>query len=93
MSHLIEEYAKNLGVKISEPIVNDHFFPITQCKYITLNQAGVASKTYSHYDIVLSLLKPFLDRADIKVIQIGGDKKIEGTEAHLSSKLLFCLNL
>ena len=84
MSHLIEEYAKNLGVKISEPIVNDHFFPITQCKYITLNQAGVASKTYSHYDIVLSLLKPFLDRADIKVIQIGGDKKIEGTEAALN---------
>jgi hypothetical protein len=84
MSHLIEEYAKNLGVKISEPIVNDHFFPITQCKYITLNQAGVASKTYSHYDIVLSLLKPFLDRAGIKVIQIGGDKKIEGTEAALN---------
>jgi hypothetical protein len=84
MSHLIEEYAKNLGVKISEPIVNDHFFPITQCKYITLNQASVASKTYSHYDIVLSLLKPFLDRAGIKVIQIGGDKKIEGTEAALN---------
>ena len=84
MSHLIEEYAKNLGVKISEPIVNDHFFPIIPYKYITLNQAGVASKTYSHYDIVLSLLKPFLERSGIKVIQMGGDKKIEGTDMALN---------
>lgn len=84
MSHLIEEYAKNLGVKISEPVVNDHFFPIIPNKYITLNQAGVSAKTYSHYDIVLSLLKPFLDRSGIKVIQMGGDKKIEGTDMALS---------
>ena len=59
MSHLIEEYAKSLGVKISEPIVRDHFFPTLPENYITVNQAGVSSKIYSHYDIVLSLLKPF----------------------------------
>ena len=84
MSHLIEEYAKSLGVKISEPIIRDHFFPTLPEKYITVNQAGVSSKIYSHYDIVLSLLKPFLDRADIKVVQMGGEKKIEGVDSALN---------
>ena len=28
MPHLLREYAKNLGVKISKPIVKEHFFPI-----------------------------------------------------------------
>mgnify|MGYP003133328552 CR=1 FL=1 len=85
MSHLIEEYAKSLGVKISSPIVKDHYFPILFDKYITIHQASnVPSKTYSHYDIVLSLLKPFLERAKIKVIQLGGDTKIEGVDAALN---------
>ena len=36
MSHLIEEYAKNLGVIVSRPILSDHFFPLVSKKYITL---------------------------------------------------------
>ena len=85
MSHLIEEYAKNLGVKISSPVLKDHYFPVLFDKYITIHQASaMPSKTYSHYDIVLSLLKPFLDRAKIKVIQLGGDSKIEGVDMALN---------
>lgn len=85
MAHLIEEYAKSLGVKISSPVVKDHYFPICFDKYITIHQASnVSSKTYSHYDIVVRLLKPFLERAKIKVIQLGGSKKIEGVDAALN---------
>ena len=84
MSHLIEEYAKSLGVRISEPIVRDHFFPTLPERYITVNQASVSSKIYSHYDIVLSLLEPFLDRAGIQVVQMGGKKKIEGVHTALN---------
>ena len=84
MSHLIEEYAKSLGVRISEPIVRDHFFPTLPERYITVNQAGVSSKIYSHYDIVFSLLEPFLDRAGIQVVQMGGKKKIEGVHTALN---------
>ena len=47
MAHLIHEYAKNLGVKISQPVVNDHFFPLLADKYITLHQPDqFSSKTY-----------------------------------------------
>ena len=37
MSHLIEEYAKSLGVKIGKPVLNDHFYPILDEKYITIH--------------------------------------------------------
>lgn len=85
MSHLIEEYAKNLGVKISSPVVKDHYFPILFDKYITIHQASnVPSKTYSYYDIVINLLKPFLDRAKIKIVQLGGEKKINGVDQALN---------
>ena len=85
MSHLVEEYAKNLGVKISQPIVKDHFFPILFEKYITLSADGsVQSKNYPHYDIVIKLLKPFLDNAGIKIIQLGGLSRLEGTDAALN---------
>lgn len=85
MSHLIEEYAKSLGVKIGSPVVKDHYFPISLDKYITIHQAyNVPSKTYSHYDVVISLLKPFLERAKIKIVQLGGVKKIEGVDLALN---------
>ena len=85
MSHLLEEYAKNLGVKISLPVVKDHFFPLTEDKYITLsNDDNVESKHYPYYDIVLNLLNPFLQRENIKVVQLGGKAKIEGVDAALN---------
>ena len=36
MSHILEEYAKSLGVYISKPIISEHYFPICEEKYIEL---------------------------------------------------------
>lgn len=83
MSHLLEEYAKNLGVKVSKPIVQEHFFPLLDDKYIILcGEDETQSKYYKHYVLVLSLLKPILKKNNIKVYQFGG-KRISGV-----SKLL-----
>ena len=85
MSHLLEEYAKNLGVKISSPIVKDHFFPLTCDKYITIsNDDDTESKHYPYYEIVLNLLAPFLKDNDIKVVQLGGKSKINGVDEALN---------
>ena len=85
MSHLLEEYAKNLGVKISLPIVKDHFFPLTIEKYITLaNDDDIQSKHYPFYELVLNLLSPFLKNNSIKVVQLGGKSKIEGVDQALT---------
>jgi hypothetical protein len=71
MSHLLEEYAKSLGVYISKPIVSKHYFPICENKYITIHlEDDIQSKKYKYYHIVLSLLKPFLIEQNIKVFQI-----------------------
>lgn len=99
MSHIIEEYSKNLGVKISKPIVNKHFFPILHDKYIIIyGDDSIQSKTYSYYDIVLELIRPVLNQFDIKVIQLKGSSIIRGVnnildvafknEAYLISKSL-----
>tara|TARA_B100000519_G_C14242294_1_gene437932 strand:- start:1361 stop:2506 length:1146 start_codon:yes stop_codon:yes gene_type:complete len=81
MAHLLEEYAKNLGVKISQPVINDHFFPLRVEKYITISQeSSVESKVYPYYPVVINLLKPFLERAGIKIVQLGGATRIEGVD-------------
>jgi len=85
MPHLLEEYAKNLGVKISLPVIKDHFFPLTADKYITLsNDDEVESKHYPYYDMVLNLIRPFLQEEDIKVVQLGGKVRIEGVDTALN---------
>jgi hypothetical protein len=77
MSHLIEEYSKNLGVKISKPVISNHFWPIVHEKYITICvDSQVPSKTYKHYDIVIDIVKKSLRQRGIKIIQIGSAKSL-----------------
>ena len=81
MPHLLKEYAKNLGVKISKPILKEHFFPIEYDNYITLSvEDGIPSKYYRYYEIVFFILKPFLNKFGIKIIQISGSKKVKGVD-------------
>lgn len=73
MSHLIEEYAKSLGVKIGKPVILDHFYPTLDEKYITIHSDNkIDSKAYEYFPQVISLLKPFLYKNGYKIYQIGG---------------------
>lgn len=76
MSHLIEEYAKNLGVKADKtPIIFEHFWPLPFDRYVVINSGGeAASKIYKHFGIVLDMLVPVLAKNGINVIQIGSEK-------------------
>ena len=83
MSHLAEEYAKACGVKMGEPIINPHYFPILHDKYITIhNDKKVQAKEYDFWPDVVRLLKQHL--GDIKIIQIGayGEDRINGVDDH-----------
>ena len=103
MSHIIEEYEKSLGVKKSYPVVNRHFFPTDCSNYILIsNQQKVPSKIYSHFLMVVDLLRSFCEEKGIKIYLLGsGDQKefIQGVdriysnlnfrqEAYLISKAL-----
>jgi len=74
MGHLIEEYAKNLGVKIGKPIFEPHFIPIVDEKYITIHVDNkINSKYYEFFPEVIDLIKPHLSANGYKIYQIGGD--------------------
>ena len=74
MSHLVEVYAKDLGVKIGEPHFKPHFFPILEENYITIhNDNKVQSKEYDYWEEVINLVKEQV--SDIKFIQIGSGKE------------------
>lgn len=73
MSHLVEEYAKSLGVKIGKPIFEPHYLPITDEKYITIHVDNkIDSKYYELFPEVLDLLKGIITKFGYKVFQIGG---------------------
>lgn len=73
MSHLIEEYAKNLGVKIGKPIFPTHYMPIVDDKYITVHVDNkIDSKFYEFFPEVIELLKNLLKPLGYKIYQIGG---------------------
>jgi hypothetical protein len=72
MGHLIEEYAKSLGVKIGKPKIVDHYYPLPFSKYITIhNDSKFDSRNYEYFTQVINLIKPTLLSLDIKIIQIG----------------------
>ncbi len=88
MSHLLHEYSKSLGVKVSKPDIQQHFFPCLDEKFIVffdgeLNQ----SKIYKHYSTVFQLIGETLKEHNIKIYQIGGEKPILGANRHLSCSL------
>jgi len=73
MSHLVEEYAKSLGVKIGKPIFEPHYLPITDEKYITIHVDNkIDSKYYELFPEVLDLLKGIIGKLGYKIFQIGG---------------------
>ena len=74
MSHLVEVYAKDLGVKIGEPYLKPHFFPILYDNYITIhNDNKVQSKEYDYWEEVIVLVKK--QAPEINFIQIGSGKE------------------
>lgn len=88
MSHLLELYAKDLGVQIEHrPLISRHFYPLKFKKYITIHTSNkVPTKNYSYWSEVVSILKPELSKRGFGVVQIGTeeDPKINGVDVFLN---------
>ena len=79
--HLVEQYALSCGIKIDKPTVETSFFPVDCDKYITLHaSSGMEAKNYDYFSDVIDLIKPYIEKENIKIIQIGDkkDKKLDG---------------
>ena len=76
MSHLIEEYSKSLGVRISKPIVSRHFYPVMFDNYITIQLAtDISAKKYHYYEIVIDLITSQLRKLGIAIVQLGATQE------------------
>ena len=87
MSNLLNTYATALGVIPKErPILNDHFFPLKDEKYIVIhNDNKLQSKYYEYFSEVINLLRPVLHKHGYKIYQIGGpnDPRLETDSQYL----------
>lgn len=73
--HLIERYALGTGAKIDKPYIYEDYFPISIDKYITFHPIGGSAKNYEHWQEVIDLIYPVLEKERVKIIQIGGNEK------------------
>lgn len=70
--HLLERYATSCGVKIGKPYIYDTFFPLPFDKYISFQPfSKYQSKNYDYWQEVLDIITPYLNKFDIKIVQIG----------------------
>ena len=59
MSHLVEVYDKDLGVKSGDPIFKPHFYPTLEDNYITIHTANkVPAKEYDYWEVVIIIVIP-----------------------------------
>jgi len=90
--HILESYASIARAKISKPHLIPKFYPLVHEKYITIQgDSRYQSRQYNWFPEVLSILKPFLDKENIKVVQIGGsgDAIIPNIDVNLCGQTSF----
>ncbi len=69
---LIERYALSAGLKIGKQSMVENYYPLPFSRYITLHASSkMAGKEYPYYHLVIDLIKPYLDAADIRIVQLG----------------------
>lgn len=69
---LLELYSLASGLKIGKQHLLSQFFPLPFTRYITLHAAsGMPAKNWPYYALAVELIKPYLDRYDIHIVQLG----------------------
>ena len=73
MPHLVETYALNCGLKIDKPFLLEKYFPLEFDNYITFHPfSKYESKSYDYWQDVIDFIHPELEKAGIRILQIGG---------------------
>ena len=80
--HVLESYALQDNLKIDKPSIYEKYFPMAvEGRYITLDvSSDDESNKYSHWDMVLDYMSPYLKEKNITVVQLGNkdDKQVAG---------------
>ena len=72
---LAQTYANNASINLTgneKPILPNQYFPVPADKYITIqNSSGMGAKNYGLWADVINLIKPYLDKNNIEIVQLG----------------------
>ena len=74
--HLMENFSLRSGLKIHTPHISEAFYPIVPEKYITIHTEDHPSKQWDHFQTCIDTLKPFLDKQNISIIEVGYNKAV-----------------
>lgn len=79
--HILEQYSLNSGAKIKKPFIYEKFFPLNLDNFISFHPSSKPSKTYDVWQEAIDLIVPYLEKKNIKIVQIGEkeDKLYSGT--------------
>jgi len=81
--HILEAYALNCCLKIDKPFIYEKYYPLPADKYITLHHPNKTdSRKYDHWDSVVRLLKPVLDKEGIEIVQVGTGSEVIVKHCH-----------
>ena len=73
--HLVEHFALNCGLKSEKAFIQEDFFPVPFDNFICINNdCSIKSFCYSYWSDVFEIIKPYLSKSNIKVVQIGSPK-------------------
>jgi hypothetical protein len=71
--HVLESYALQNDLKIDTPHLYEKFFPLAIDDYITIDTSSLntSAMAYDHWQLVVNLISPILEKEDIKIMQLG----------------------
>ena len=72
--NFVESVALSSGLKISKPQIESLFFPTVPQKYITFCSENHQSKQWDHLQEWIKLIKPYLDKENISIIELGANE-------------------
>lgn len=85
--HILDRYALSCGVKIDQPFINSHYYPITLDKYIVFQTSGKGnSRQYDYWHKAFSFIKEYAP--DYKIVHVGipSDQSVYGVDVDLRGK-------
>lgn len=85
--NLVKNYSLAAGVPIGKPKIREEYFPLIVDNFITIQSETKPSKSYSYFQEVIDLIKPYLDKLGICIVQLGqnGEKSLNHC-LHLQGK-------
>lgn len=85
--HILDRYALSCGVKIDQPFINSHYYPVTLDKYVVFQTSGKGnSRQYDYWHKAFSFIKEYAP--DYKIVHVGipSDQSVYGVDIDLRGK-------